>query len=30
MHKLEVKSDISNISEVEKLIDIVCEDLKLN
>lgn len=30
MHKLEVKSDISNISEVEKLIDVVCEDLKLN
>jgi len=30
MHKLEIKSDISNISEVEKLIDIVCEDLKLN
>ena len=30
MHKLEIKSDISNISEVEKLIDVVCEDLKLN
>jgi len=30
MHKLEVKSDISNISEVEKLIDVVCDDLKLN
>lgn len=30
MHKLEVKSDISNISEVEKLIDVVCEDLKLD
>jgi len=30
MHKLEIKSDVSNISEVEKLIDIVCEDLKLD
>lgn len=30
MYKLVIKSDISNISEVEKLIDIVCEDLKLN
>jgi serine/threonine-protein kinase RsbW len=30
MHKLEIKSDISNISEVEKLIDVVCEDLKLS
>jgi len=30
MHKLEIKSDISNISEVEQLIDVVCEDLNLN
>ena len=30
MHKLEIKSDVSNISEVEKLIDLVCEDLKLD
>jgi len=30
MHKLEIKSDITNISEVEQLIDVVCEDLKLN
>jgi len=30
MHKLEIFSDISNISEVEKLIDTVCEDLKLS
>lgn len=30
MHKLEIKSDISNISEVEQLIDVVCEDLKLS
>ena len=30
MHKLEINSDISNISEVEKLIDTVCEDLKLS
>ena len=30
MHKLEIFSDVSNISEVEKLIDTVCEDLKLS
>ncbi len=30
MHKLEINSDISNIAEVEKLIDRVCEDLKLS
>jgi len=30
MHKLEINSDISNIAEVEKLIDTVCEDLKLS
>jgi serine/threonine-protein kinase RsbW len=30
MHNLEIKSNISNISEVEQLIDIVCDDLKLN
>ena len=30
MHKLEIFSDISNLSEVEKLIDTVCEDLKLS
>ena len=30
MHNLEIKSNITNISEVEQLIDIVCEDLKLN
>ena len=30
MHKLEINSDISNISEVEQLIDTVCEDLKLS
>ena len=30
MHKLEIFSDISNISEVEKLIDTVCEDLELS
>lgn len=30
MHKLKIKSDITNVSEVEQLIDVVCEDLKLN
>ena len=30
MHKLEINSDIVNVSEVESLIDKVCEDLKLN
>ena len=30
MHKLEINSDISNIAEVERLIDTVCEDLKLS
>ena len=30
MHKLEINSEISNIAEVEKLIDNVCEDLKLS
>ena len=30
MHKLEINSDISNISQVEQLIDTVCEDLKLD
>lgn len=30
MHKLEINSDISNIAEVERLIDTVCEDLNLS
>ena len=30
MHRLEINSDISNISQVEQLIDTVCEDLKLS
>lgn len=30
MHKLKIKSEITNVSEVEQLIDVVCEDLKLN
>ncbi len=30
MHKLVINSDIKNISEVEKLIDKVCDDLKIN
>lgn len=30
MHKLEISSNISNISQVEQLIDTVCEDLKLS
>ena len=30
MHRLEINSDISNISQVEQLIDTVCEDLNLN
>lgn len=30
MHKLVINSDIKNISEVEKLIDKVCDDLNIN
>lgn len=30
MHKLEINSDISNISQVEQLIDTVCEDLNVS
>ncbi len=30
MHKLVINSDIKNISEVEKLIDTVCEDLNIS
>ncbi len=30
MHKLEINSDISNISEVETLIEKVCEDFNLS
>jgi serine/threonine-protein kinase RsbW len=30
MHKLVISSDIKNISEVEKLIDKVCEDLNIS
>ena len=30
MHKLVINSDIKNISEVEKLIDKVCEDLNIS
>ncbi len=30
MHSIEIGSDLKNLSEVESLIDRVCEDLKLN
>ncbi len=30
MHSIEIGSDLKNITEVELLIDTVCEDLKLN
>jgi serine/threonine-protein kinase RsbW len=30
MHHLSINSDINKLSEVEKLIDVVCEDLNVN